>query len=307
MDLQRYNHFLAVVDAAHFGRAAAQLGMKQPPLSQSIARLERDLGVVLFERTPRGARLTKAGEAFLPEARVAVAAAQRAATLARAAGADHEPLRVGVVSVALFEILADVLAAGRHVGIPVRIDYASTNDQLAGLAKGSLDLGFVTPPFEAPARLQVTWVANEPIQAALPSASLAGDDGAVSLAAIHDRLILFRRSDGPVLHDAILALFRAQGLTPSIVQETPATMLATLALVAAGVGVSVVPAAIARNVSVAGVAFRPLVRAEGVPTWPVAMAHMPLSANSPVTALLAAWRREGGVLGDGQAPHPLTE
>ena len=294
MDLQRFRHFLAVADAGHFGRAAALLGMKQPPLSQSIARLERDLGTALFERTPRGARLTKAGEAFLPEARVAVAAAERAAALARAADADQQPLRVGVVSVALFDILGGVLQAGRRVGIPVRIDHVSTNDQLAALANGSLDLGFVTPPFEAPPRLQVTWVANEPVMAALPAGSMTIDDGPVALAAIHDRLILFPRADGPVLHDAILAMFRMQGLTPRVVQETPANMLATLALVAAGVGVSFVPAAIARNLAAAGVAFRPLALTEGIPTWPVAMAHMPLSASSPVTRLLAVWRRAGG-------------
>jgi len=83
MELQRYRHFLAVADAGHFGRAAALLGMRQPPLSQSIARLERGLGTALFERTPRGAKLTRAGEAFLPEARVAVAAAERAAAAVR--------------------------------------------------------------------------------------------------------------------------------------------------------------------------------------------------------------------------------
>jgi len=291
MELQRYRHFLAVADAGHFGRAAALLGMKQPPLSQSIARLERGLGTALFERTPRGAKLTRAGEAFLPEARVAVAAAERAAALARAAGQAPQALRVGVVSVALLEVLADVFAAGRQAGIPVRIDYASTNDQLAGLANGSLDLGFVTPPFEAPPRLQVAWVANDPIVVAVPSEAVATDRGPMTLAAIHDRLILFPRNSGPVLYDAILAMFRAQGLTPRIVQETPANMLATLALVAAGVGASFVPAAIARSVSVAGVAFHPLELTEGIPTWPVAMAHMPLSANSPVTRFLAAWRR----------------
>src|SRR5215472_18448957 len=102
MTVQRFRHFLAVATEGHFGRAAARLGMKQPPLSQSIRRLERDLGVTLLERTPMGARLTRAGEAFRPEAQAAVAASERAAALARAAVAPRRPVRVGAVSVALW-------------------------------------------------------------------------------------------------------------------------------------------------------------------------------------------------------------
>ena len=79
MDLQRYRHFIAVADDASFTRAANRLGISQPPLLQSIRRLEQDLGVVLFERTTRAICLTEAGKAFEPEARVAIAAVDRAA------------------------------------------------------------------------------------------------------------------------------------------------------------------------------------------------------------------------------------
>ena len=288
MNIQRYRHFLAVAEATNFARAAERLGMKQPPLSQSIRRLERDIGVALLERTTQSVKLTAAGEAFLPEAQTAVAAAARAEAKARAAGGAPAPLRVGVVSVALFEILPDLLDIARQAQIPLRIVYASTNDQLAGLADGSLDFGFVTPPFDGPPRLQLIEVANEPLVAALPSAMVG--DAPLSLAAIHDRLILFPRADGPKLHDAILDMFRMRGLTPGIIEETPASILATLALVAAGVGVSFVPAAIARSVAIAGVSFRTLPDVSDVPTWPVALGHMPLSAKSREATLLARWR-----------------
>jgi DNA-binding transcriptional LysR family regulator len=85
MELQRLRHILCVADEGHFGRAAQRLGMAQPPLSQSIRRSERELGIALFERTPKGAVLTAAGRACLPEARVAVAAAERATAQARSA------------------------------------------------------------------------------------------------------------------------------------------------------------------------------------------------------------------------------
>jgi DNA-binding transcriptional LysR family regulator len=293
MNLQRYRHFLAVAETSNFARAAERLGMKQPPLSQSIRRLERDLGVLLLERTTQSVRLTKAGEAFLPDARSAVDASARAEARARAAGSAAAPLRVGVVSVALFDTLADLLTAARQARIPLRIVYASTNDQLARLADGRLDLGLVTPPFEAPSRLQVTRIANEPIVAALPSGSTPRE-GSVSPEALHDRLILFPRADGPALYDAILGMFRAEGLTPTIIEETPASMLATLALVAAGVGASFVPAAIARNVTVEGVAFRPIASATGPPTWPISLAHMPIAARSREARLLARWRETAG-------------
>jgi DNA-binding transcriptional LysR family regulator len=82
MNVQRGRHFLAVAENAHFGRAAARLGMAQPPLSQSIQRLERELGVRLFERTRSGVQLTTSGLAFMVDDRAPVLAADR--TIARA-------------------------------------------------------------------------------------------------------------------------------------------------------------------------------------------------------------------------------
>src|SRR5215472_6392192 len=124
MTIQRFRHFLAVAAEGHFGRAAARLGMKQPPLSQSIRRFERDLGVALLERTPTGARLTRAGEAFLPEAQAAVTAAERAVALAREAASPRSQVRVGVVSVALWEILPSLLRAAQMAEIDIELEQA---------------------------------------------------------------------------------------------------------------------------------------------------------------------------------------
>jgi DNA-binding transcriptional LysR family regulator len=291
MAAQRFRHFLAVVEEGHFGRAAARLGIKQPPLSQSIRRLERDLGVALLERTAKGVKLTSAGEAFLPEAQAAVAAAERAAVLARAAATPRKPVRVGVVSVALWEILPGLLSAARRADIDIELEQAMTNDQLSALAAGGLDLGLVSPPFNAPARLRVAELTRERVVVALPEELAPRNGKTVALAGIADRLILFPKAEGPVLHEAIMAMFRARGLTPKIVQESPG-MLTTLALVAAGVGASFVPAALARSLSMDRVAFRHVDPAEDAPAWPVALAHMPLAARSASAKLLAAWRHE---------------
>jgi DNA-binding transcriptional LysR family regulator len=291
MNIQRYKHFIAVADEANFGRAAALMGMKQPPLSQSIRRLERDLGIILLERTGTGVRLTAAGKAFLPEARAAVAAASRAAILARNAANLRTPVRVGVVSVALWDVLPRLLAAAERASVAVHLEQKTTNQQLTALADGNLDLGLLVPPFEAPARLNVIDLVNEPVIAALPAKMRPPGRSPIALSVLAQRLILFPREDGPTLYDAILAMFNTRGLAPSVIQSPQ--MLTTLALVSAGLGASLVPAAISRNLSPTGVEFRPIDLKGHVPTWPVALAHMPIASQSDCAKLLRAFRKSG--------------
>jgi DNA-binding transcriptional LysR family regulator len=292
MNIQRYKHFIAVADEANFARAAAGIGIKQPPLSQSIRRLERDLGIVLLERTGRGVRLTAAGKAFLPEARAAVAAASRAAVLARNAANPRVPVRVGVVSVALWDVLPRLLAAAERTNVAVQLEQKRTNEQLVALAAGDLDVGLLVPPFDAPARLNVIDLANDPVVAALPAKMRPPGRRPIALNALAPRLILFPREDGPTLYDAILAMFSTHGLTPSVIQSPQ--MLTTLALVSAGFGSSIVPAAISRSLSPIGVEFRPIDLKELVPTWPIALAHMPIAVQSDCAKLLRAFRKSGG-------------
>jgi DNA-binding transcriptional LysR family regulator len=144
-------------------------------------------------------------------------------------------------------------------------------------------------PFDAPARLRVISLANEPAVAAVPAGLVRKGMRTVPLDLIAQQLVLFPRNEGPVLYDAILAMFRTRGIVARVVQESP-RMLTTLGLVAAGCGATLVPAALARSVSIKGVAFRPLEPSHDMPTWPVALAHMPLSAGSDAAKLLARWR-----------------
>lgn len=291
MDFRRYQHFLAVADTGSFARAAAQLGMKQPPLSQSIARLERELCVVLFHRTTQAVALTGAGAAFLPEARIAVAAAERAAALARAAGAADSPVRIGVVTPALFEPLPGLLRTARAMGIATRLVHRGTNALLAALAAGEIECALVTPPFVGSDRLRIETISDEPVVAVLPADGDGSDGKPVSLDAIHRRLMMFPREAGPALWDGVINMFRDAGLEPEIVAECPADMAATLAMVAAGVGVTIAPPAIARHVPVPGVAFRRLEPTARAPSWPIALVHLPLSASAPAARLLARWSR----------------
>jgi DNA-binding transcriptional LysR family regulator len=287
MDIQRFRHIVVVAEEANFGRAAARLGMAQPPLSQSIQRSERDLGVALFKRTRKGVYLTAAGQALLPEARAAVAAAERAAELARAA-TSHHPVRIGIASPCLWGPLPDLLRLAHKGGIQIEVIEASTNEQLQALAHGRLDLGFLSPPFDAPARLHVVDLSTDPLIAAVPKKLVAGRD-AVPLSLLADRLILFPRHHGASLHAKILNYFSRHGLRPTIVQEV-SDLMPTLVLVAAGLGATFVPSAMGRYLSLRDVMFRPLAEVENLPTWPFAIAHMPLSAGSDAAKLLNLWK-----------------
>lgn len=289
MELNQLRHAIAVAEEQHFGRAAAKLGMTQPPLSQSIQRLERELGVALFERTRKGARLTEAGMAFLSEARATVASAARARALARAMADTQDPVTIGVTSPSMWGPLPELICAARDEGIPLRLEEMSTNDQIPALADGRLDIGVVSPPFEVPQRLRVedTWA--EPIIAALP-ADIAPDDDEVSLAVLADRLILFPRTQGSALHADIMGMFASQNVTPVVIQEV-SELLMTLALVGAGFGATLVPAGIGRNVLMRGVAYRKLAAVGDVPSWPFAIAHMPLAVQSRPARILARWRQ----------------
>lgn len=285
----RVTHFLAVADAGSFSRAAAKLGISQAPLSQSIQRLERELGTALFERTPKGVRLTPSGEAFLPDARVTVAAAARARLAVGASAPSRRPVRVGLILHVLGEPLRMLLEVAREQDIAVRLVEGSTVDNLEQLSDGRLDLAFLVQPFAVPPRLEVGGVWTQPLLAVLPSDAPEAQEPYAPPAFVAERLILFPRSEEPAIYDAALAMFAARGLPVNIVME-PGRMLTTLSLVAAGVGCAVVPPAISNNLAFTGVAFRPFHPSLHAPEWTIATAYFPAPAGAPVTRLIGALR-----------------
>src|SRR5215218_6549383 len=102
VELRQLRYFVAVAEELHFGRAAARVGIAQPPLSQQIQGLERELGVQLFERTKRRVQLTPAGALLLDEARRTLAQAARAVDVAQRAGrGEAGSLGIGFVGSAV--------------------------------------------------------------------------------------------------------------------------------------------------------------------------------------------------------------
>jgi DNA-binding transcriptional LysR family regulator len=285
MELRHLRHFLAIADELHMGRAAARLGMAQPPLSQSIARLEKDLGVRLFDRTNRRLTLTRSGAAFVAEAREAVRHADAAVALARAS-ADGEAgeLRLGFVSAALYEHLPRLLTRLRLdlPGVRPKLIELSTNDQIAALADGRIDIGFAHPPFATTERLDVVQFAADDIVAVMP------DDGvtqSITLQEIAARgLILFPQTHGPVLHAHIMDAFARAGVAIGEPQEATRA-LTMLALVSAGLGVTLLPRS-TRRVAFEGVRYATIADA----TLPPMVLSMIARVRSQPPLVRRVWR-----------------
>jgi DNA-binding transcriptional LysR family regulator len=270
MELRHLRYFLAVAEEGHMTRAAERLGIQQPPLSQQIRALEDELRVQLFRRKPRGVELTQAGETLLAETRTILRQVEHAIAAARrTAGGEAGRIGVGFTSSASFhpfvpQVIRDYRS--RYPLVDLRLEESGTGELVDALAAERLDAAFVRSPIGQVAGIAVYSLIDEPMVAALPSGhplAARGRGAPLALSSLaSETFILYRRPLGPGLYDAIIATCQRAGYSPKIGQEAP-RMLATLSLVAAGLGVSLVPQSM-RRLRVHGVAYRPLDPAAGL-------------------------------------------
>jgi DNA-binding transcriptional LysR family regulator len=277
MELRHIRYFLAVADARNFTRAAAALGIGQPPLSQQIKDLEAELEVQLFHRVPHGAELTPAGEAFLIEARETINAAERAVSEAKcAARGESGRLRIGFTSSAAFNVT--VPTAIRNFGrayprVRLALDEANTQRLFADVTGGRLDAAFVRIGPEGMAPLRSRRFPDEAMVVALPASHpLSGLERIALKQIADDTLILFPRSVAPSFHDVITGACRAAGFEPIAGQEVP-QQSSIINLVAAEAGVAIVPLSLAQ------------VRIEGVH-------FVAIEGTAPTAHLSLIWRRD---------------
>lgn len=277
MELRHLRYFVAVAEEGHVTRAAERLGIQQPPLSQQIQALERELDAQLFRRKPRGVELTPAGRALLEEARAILARAD-AAILATRRAAHGETGRIGIgftSSASFHPFLPRAIRAFReaHPGIALALEESGTTELVAALRMQTIDAAFVRSPVGDSADLFVRPLLEEAMVAALPSGhTLTAGSEPLPLAALAgETFIFYRRPVGPGLHDAIIAACDRAGFSPTIGQEAP-RMLSTLSLVAAGLGVTVVPASMSR-LEAEGVSYRRLADSPAPLTAPLNLAY----------------------------------
>ncbi|BCJ33704.1 LysR family transcriptional regulator [Actinocatenispora thailandica] len=194
LETRELAHFLAVADELHFGRAAARLGIAQPALSRTVQKLERRLGVVLFDRGSRGVTITPAGLVLAREARRVLTAVQAAARRTERAASRDRGLVLALKAGGDFGLLPAVLAAfaRQPESRPVRVVFEADRGQLlrdgradaALLFEPSDDLhGFDVEPLRTDTRMAVL-PASHPLAARrevrladLPDEYLPGPDG----------------------------------------------------------------------------------------------------------------------------------
>ena len=288
IELRHMRHFVTVAEELHFGRAAARLGMAQPPLSQSIQRLETALGFKLFARTQRRVELTPAGRVFLDESRRTLSQADATVTLSRqAASDDTAELHVTFVSAALYRVLPVALRQFRsaHPLVRIRLDELATDPQIESLKDGTADLGFVTPPFRSTGGLEVVSIHRDPIVVAVPASSILARRDHLELSDLaEENFVLFPYKQGPTLHSRIMAACRRAGFLPHISQEAR-LMHTILSLVGAEMGVSLVPDG-ARTLGVDGVRFVPLSPVSEDLSWELSMAWRARGMRRPLRDLI---------------------
>ncbi|MFD4836702.1 LysR substrate-binding domain-containing protein [Achromobacter sp. NPDC058515] len=261
MELRHLRYFTAVAEELHFTRAAARLGIGQPPLSQQIQQLEREIGTPLFLRLPRGVALTEAGAQFLEDARAILASAERAVDLARRLGrGERGAVSVGFTASAVFHpYLPRAIRAYRdqYPGVRVTLTESNTISLLRGLRAGDVDVAFVRPPYVLDPEHESERVLDEPMLVALPPDHPLSRKRSIPIAALADEdFVLYPRPIGAGLYDAIQSACQRAGFAPRVIQEAP-QMASIVSLVAAGVGISVVPAAM-RHMGAEGIEYRPI-------------------------------------------------
>jgi DNA-binding transcriptional LysR family regulator len=210
LDPRLLRPFVALADELHFGRAAGRLHVSQPALSQQIARLERQLGVRLFDRTRAHVELTAAGAAMLPSARTAVEAA---AAAEEAAHGDGGELRLGLSPGAHYVAQPLLAEFARHrPNVRVRASQDSSGALAEDVARGELELalGFCTEPREG---VVCEWLRDEPVVVAVAASHPL--DGSVALAELAgETFALVDEHDGAGYNRAVVDLCRAAGFEP---------------------------------------------------------------------------------------------
>ncbi len=242
--VRQMSYWLAVVEEGSFTRAAVRMHISQPSLSQQVRTLEQELGGELLERLPRSVRLTPAGQAFLPHARIAVDATARAVRSAREAlqlqTGELEISTVRSIAGGLLPQLISVWRA-RYPGTFVRL-HEFTHRTLAedSVREGRSDLGIGPPPPDWRGSLcRLGW---EEFKVVLPADDPLAGESSVALDQLAEReWVMFDAGNG--LHDLVIQAFAALSSTPFRPRHSVLTsqVEAAARLAAAGVGAALVP------------------------------------------------------------------
>ncbi len=244
MELKQLRYFLAIAEEEHFGRAAQRLRVAQPALTRQMHNLEQELQVRLFDRLPRGIRVSAAGRALQEDARRLLADVALVTRHVQLVGHGKVGvLRLGYIEVAGWHgIIPDSIREFTAAAHDVRVELASmaSLEQLAAIRERKLDGGFL---YNAPGDaedLAIQRLEEHEVCVAVPRDSLFVSRKSLRLADLAgEPLILFQRTGSPVFHDALLAEFKKHSIEPRVVHQA-ANEAAILTLVTTGAGAAIV-------------------------------------------------------------------
>ncbi|MBF9149781.1 LysR substrate-binding domain-containing protein [Novosphingobium jiangmenense] len=263
MDLRQLRYFNALAETLNFHRAAERLHISQPPLTVAIRKLEEDLGVALFERDPRGVRLTTAGLAAIAPAREALAAAEKVREAVRQGAAGlRGRLSVGFIGSAIGDLLPRIVPPFRkaYPEVELALEELNSVEIVRAIAARRLDIGLVRLPVMDSAPVAIDVIEEDELVAVLPASDVLARRKTLDLGALADRAFIIY-SPVSVLHATIRLACHRAGFAPRVAQEA-VQVQTILSLVEAGLGVALVPA---RSARFAGAGVRIVTLAEPVP------------------------------------------
>jgi DNA-binding transcriptional LysR family regulator len=263
MELRHLRYFVAVAEELHFSRAAERLHISPPSLTEQIQDLEHELHAVLFTRTKRNVKLTDAGTRFLEEARSTLRQAEHAAHVAKLAGrGEIGRIEVGYASTAACSgVVTSAVAEYRrsHPLVSFSLSAMQAARQLDQLSEGRLDVGFLRIPSRYPVGIAAVIIARQAVVIALPSEHKLAKYPSISATMLAEEQFLaptFETEVGLYQHTA--AIGQQGNFVARIVERIP-DLFTTVTLVAAGVGIAVVPESCS-CIQIPGVVYKPLSR-----------------------------------------------
>ena len=287
MDLRHFRYFVAVAEELHFSRAALRLNISQPPLSKHIQEIEEMLGVKLLERTRRRVELTEAGKIFLEEARAVLAQAARAIDIGKRVGlGEVGELRIGFTSTAAYLPRFSRAVRTYRLALPeVHLDlrYMTSEPILDALLLGDLDVGLIRPSasLALPPEITAVRVLQDRLMLAIHADDrLARGKKPVPIESLARRAFVLRpRGHGSSFYEQVYTLCEQAGFKPLISQEAHEAPT-ILGLVAAGVGISILPASL-QAIRVADITWRELSAENGTVDSAVLLVYNAKARDTP--------------------------
>ncbi|MDQ8732357.1 LysR substrate-binding domain-containing protein [Bradyrhizobium sp. LHD-71] len=284
MELRHIRYFVALAEELHFGRAAARLGISQPPLSQQIKILEETLCARLLNRTNRHVELTQAGQLFLPEARAILERTERAMSVAmRAERGELGELRIAMFpSAPLLARIGDAILAFRksYPDVQLILNEFESHQQTQGVLEGRVQIAIIRSAVApvVPPTVRATELFREPFFVIMRLDHPLAKRRKICIGELaRESFVFYGDRMGRTLPHQVLHLCRSAGFEPRIGQLANGNATIT-GLVAAGLGIAVVPEAMCQ-LQHKVIVSRPLDAADATTsTWLLRRGH----DNSPL-------------------------